>query len=119
MNGRRYYSFAVQNVRFFALDSNRPDRAQLAWLDETLSGSNEEWKICYFHHPIYSNGVRHGPALELRVLLEPILGEFAQGLAHWDNSGGVSAYTTTEFGPSRVRTMPDQTFVGVALLLCR
>lgn len=73
MNGRRYYSFAVQNVRFFALDSNRPDRAQLAWLDETLSGSNEDWKICYFHHPLYSDGVRHGPDLELRVLLEPML----------------------------------------------
>jgi 3',5'-cyclic AMP phosphodiesterase CpdA len=73
MNGRRYYSFAVENVRFFALDSNRPDRAELAWIDEALSGANEAWKICYFHHPLYSNGVRHGPTLELRVLLEPIL----------------------------------------------
>jgi 3',5'-cyclic AMP phosphodiesterase CpdA len=73
MNGRRYYTFAVQNVRFFALDSNRPDRAELAWIDEVLSGSNDDWKICYFHHPLYSDGVKHGPALELRVLLEPIL----------------------------------------------
>lgn len=73
MNGRRYYTFAVENVRFFALDSNWPDRAQLAWLDETLSGSNEDWKICYFHHPLYSDGVRHGPDLELRVLFEPML----------------------------------------------
>lgn len=73
MGGRRYYTFAVENVRFFALDSNRPDRAELVWVDEALRRSNEEWKICYFHHPIYSNGVRHGPALELRVLLEPIL----------------------------------------------
>jgi 3',5'-cyclic AMP phosphodiesterase CpdA len=73
MNGRRYYSFAVQNVRFFALDSNWPDREQLAWLDETLSRSNEDWKICYFHHPLYSNGVKHGPDLELRVLFEPML----------------------------------------------
>ncbi|HEU4935581.1 MAG TPA: metallophosphoesterase, partial [Vicinamibacterales bacterium] len=73
MNGRRYYTFAVKNVRFFALDSNRPDRAELAWVDEALRSSSEEWKICYFHHPLYSNGVKHGPALELRVLLEPIL----------------------------------------------
>lgn len=73
MNGRRYYTFAVKNVRFFALDSNRPDRAELAWVDEALRSSNEEWKICYFHHPLYSDGVKHGPALELRVLLEPIL----------------------------------------------
>jgi 3',5'-cyclic AMP phosphodiesterase CpdA len=73
MNGRRYYTFAVKNVRFFALDSNRPDRAELAWVDEALRSSNEEWKICYFHHPLYSDGAKHGPALELRVLLEPIL----------------------------------------------
>lgn len=72
MNGRRYYTFAVKNVRFFALDSNRLDRVELAWVDEALRSSNEEWKICYFHHPLYSNGVKHGPALELRVLLEPI-----------------------------------------------
>jgi 3',5'-cyclic AMP phosphodiesterase CpdA len=73
MNGMRYYTFAVKNVRFFALDSNRPDRAELAWIDETLGSSNENWKICYFHHPLYSDGAKHGPALELRVLLEPIL----------------------------------------------
>jgi 3',5'-cyclic AMP phosphodiesterase CpdA len=73
MHGRRYYTFAVRNVRFFALDSNRPDRAELAWVDEALRSSSDEWKICYFHHPLYSSGVKHGPALELRVLLEPIL----------------------------------------------
>jgi hypothetical protein len=73
MKGRRYYTFAVKNVRFFALDSNRPDRAELTWLDEVLESSNEQWKICYFHHPLYSDGVKHGPALELRVMLEPKL----------------------------------------------
>ena len=73
MNGRRYYTFAVQNVRFIALDSNRPDRVQLAWIDEVLRSSNEDWKICYFHHPLYSDGLKHGPALELRVLFEPLL----------------------------------------------
>ena len=73
MNGRRYYTFAVKNARFFALDSNRPDRVELAWLDGALRSANEEWKICYFHHPLYSDGVKHEPALELRVLLEPIL----------------------------------------------
>ena len=73
MNGRRYYTFAVQHVRFFALDSNWPDREELAWLDEALKSAHEDWKICYFHHPLYSNGVKHGPQLELRVLFEPLL----------------------------------------------
>ena len=73
MDGRRYYTFAVKNARFFALDSNRPDRAELSWIDEALSNSDEVWKICYFHHPLYSDGVRHGRSLELRVLFEPML----------------------------------------------
>jgi calcineurin-like phosphoesterase family protein len=72
MNGQRYYTFAVKNVRFYALDSNRPDRTAISWIDEALGSSNDDWKICYFHHPLYSDGVKHGPALELRVLLEPI-----------------------------------------------
>ena len=72
MQGQRYYTFAVGNVRFFALDSNRPDRAELAWIDQALQRANDDWKICFFHHPLYSDGVKHGPALELRVLLEPI-----------------------------------------------
>jgi predicted phosphodiesterase len=72
MNGRRYYTFAVRNVRFFALDSNRPDRAELAWVEQALRSATEDWKICYFHHPLYSNGEKHTPALELRVLLEPL-----------------------------------------------
>lgn len=73
MGGQRYYTFAVKNVRFFALDSNRPDRAELAWVDAALGRAGEEWKICYFHHPLYSDGVRHGSDLELRVLFEPML----------------------------------------------
>ena len=32
----------------------------------TLSGSNAAWKICYFHHPLYSDGQFHGPDVDLR-----------------------------------------------------
>jgi hypothetical protein len=73
MNGQRYYTFARKNVRFFVLDTNRLDRTQLAWFAQALRNSTEDWKICAFHHPLYSDGLRHGPSLELRVLLEPIL----------------------------------------------
>ena len=72
MSGQRYYTFAKRNVRFFALDTNRPDQPQLDWLEEALRRSTDEWKICYFHHPLYSSGETHGPSLELRVMLEPI-----------------------------------------------
>ena len=73
MNGQRYYTYVRQNVRFFALDSNRMDPRQLAWLESELKNAREDWKICYFHHPLYSNASRHGSSVDLRLLLEPLL----------------------------------------------
>jgi 3',5'-cyclic AMP phosphodiesterase CpdA len=72
MNGQRYYSYVRKNVRFFALDSTLMDAKQLAWLEAALQQAQEEWKICYFHHPLYSNASRHGSSVDLRVTLEPI-----------------------------------------------
>lgn len=72
MGGERYYTFVRKNVRFFVLDSDYLDAKQLAWIDAALSGSREDWKICYFHHPLYSDGSRHGSQVDLRVLLEPL-----------------------------------------------
>jgi predicted MPP superfamily phosphohydrolase len=72
MNGQRYYTYVRGNVRFFALDSNRMDQKQVEWLETGLRSATEDWKICYFHHPLYSNADRHGAAVDLRVLLEPI-----------------------------------------------
>jgi 3',5'-cyclic AMP phosphodiesterase CpdA len=72
MNGQRYYTYALKDVRFFALDSTQMDRTQLAWLETSLRDAREAWKICYFHHPLYSNASRHGSSVDLRVLLEPI-----------------------------------------------
>jgi predicted MPP superfamily phosphohydrolase len=73
MNGQRYYSFKPNDrVRFFALDSNYMDPEQLAWLERELKGSDSPWKICFFHHPLYSSGRRHGSDEELRSFLEPL-----------------------------------------------
>jgi 3',5'-cyclic AMP phosphodiesterase CpdA len=73
MGGERYYTFNRKNTRFFVLDSNQMDPKQLAWIEDALSQSQDEWKICYFHHPLYSNGGRHGSNVQLRVALEPLL----------------------------------------------
>ncbi|PWT82410.1 MAG: metallophosphoesterase, partial [Blastocatellia bacterium] len=54
MNGQRYYTYARNNVRFLALDSTLMDQRQIGWIDTTLRDSRDEWKICYFHHPLYS-----------------------------------------------------------------
>jgi hypothetical protein len=71
MGGERYYTFVKGQVRFVVLDTNLMDRAQLAWFEATLQQVREPWKIVVFHHPIYSDGVRHGSDVELRELLEP------------------------------------------------
>ena len=74
MNGERYYSVKPPegSVRFFALDSNYVDKNQLAWLEKELAGSDSQWKIAFFHHPLYSSGARHGSEVDLRVRLEPL-----------------------------------------------
>ena len=73
MNGQQYYSFKKGNVRFFVLDTNYMDPKQLEWLEKELSNNaGSDWKICYFHHPLYSSGAFHGSSTELRLILEPI-----------------------------------------------
>lgn len=72
MNGQRYYTYARNNVRFLALDSTQMDPKQVEWVEDTLKNAREDWKIPYFHHPLYSNAERHGASVDLRVLLEPI-----------------------------------------------
>jgi 3',5'-cyclic AMP phosphodiesterase CpdA len=73
MGGDRYYSFARGPVRFVVLDTNMMEPKQLEWADATLASATEPWKVVYFHHPLYSNGGRHGSNVELRVALEPML----------------------------------------------
>jgi hypothetical protein len=74
MDGRTYYTFKApkQDVRFFALESSYLDPTQLQWLERELQSSREDWKIPYFHHPLYSSGGRHGSDLPKRRALEPL-----------------------------------------------
>ena len=73
MDGKKYYSFKPKNgVRFFAIDSNYVDDKQLEWLDKELAASGSDWKIAFFHHPLYSSGATHGSADLQRSLLEPV-----------------------------------------------
>lgn len=72
MGEKRYYSFRKGNAEFFALDSNYMDPQQIDWLTKELRDSGSAWKICFFHHPLYSDGKYHGPDLDLRARLEPL-----------------------------------------------
>jgi predicted phosphodiesterase len=74
MNGERYYTFKpslIAGVRFFALDSNYMDPKQLEWLEKELAGSGSDWKIPFFHHPLYASGM-HGSDEILKKQLEPL-----------------------------------------------
>jgi predicted phosphodiesterase len=71
LGGKRYRTFKKGDVRFFALDSNYMDPEQLQWLEKELQSSGSDWKIAYFHHPLYSSAF-HGPAVELRNAIEPL-----------------------------------------------
>jgi hypothetical protein len=83
MGGQRYYTFRQSErrlaglvgagVRFFALDSRSLDAPQLVWLREQLAASKTDWKICYFHHPLYTSGRYTSSARALRLVLEPLL----------------------------------------------
>ena len=56
MNGESYYTYKKGNARFFVLNSNYMDPKQTAWLEAQLrDAGNGDWKICYFHHPLYSS----------------------------------------------------------------
>jgi 3',5'-cyclic AMP phosphodiesterase CpdA len=74
MDGKTHYTFKApkQDVRFFALESSYLDPTQLQWLERELQSSREDWKIPYFHHPLYSSGDRHGSDLRARKALEPL-----------------------------------------------
>jgi predicted phosphodiesterase len=73
MNGERFYTFRPKpGVRFFALDSNYMDKSQLDWLAKELAASGSDWKIAFFHHPLYSSGGTHGSDTKLREQLEPL-----------------------------------------------
>jgi predicted phosphodiesterase len=127
MDGHRYYTFEKtgtgglverrRRARFFALDTTRLDSTQRAWLERELSTGEADWRILFFHHPLYSAGryatwwrrrslepllVRHGANVvfsghdHLYVRLKP-----QRGVQHFV-SGAAGEVRTGDFRPSAV-----------------
>ena len=81
--GRRYYTFKPDKkglgnvvgpgVRFFMLDTENVNAAQILWLRRELASSGSDWKIAVFHRPMYTSGRYALPAQRFRRLLEPAL----------------------------------------------
>jgi len=104
-----------RRARFFAVDTTRFDATQRAWLERELSSSEADWKICFFHHPLYTAGryatwwrrralepllVRHGADVvfsghdHLYARMRP------QGGVQYFVSGGAGSVRTGDFRPS-------------------
>ena len=82
MAGSLYYSFKApkEKVRFFMLDSTYLVPEQIAWVENELKNSSDNWKIVVFHHPPYSSGGRHGSDVKLREALEPLFIKYNVGV---------------------------------------
>lgn len=93
MNGMTYYSFSpAQGVRFFVLDSTRPDADQLTWLGKELAASTDKWKIAAFHDP------------RVRTAVEPLLIRHNVSAVFSTRSGGYQA--------GKSKDGPDYLFAG-------
>ena len=79
MDGKRYFSFKApkQDVRFFVLESTYMVPEQVNGSSRNSPMSKEDWKIVYFHHPLYSSASRHGSDLALRETLEPLFMKYS------------------------------------------
>src|SRR3954453_20837064 len=82
MGGERYYAYSRKNVKFFALDSDYMDPKQVQWIGTELKNAREDWKIAYFHHPLYSSGGRRGSGGALRVPLEPLFVKYGVNVVY-------------------------------------
>ena len=62
----RYYSFDYSNAHFVSLEVTlenvAPNSAMLTWLASDLAATSKQWKIVFFHVPMYSNLGAHGDA---------------------------------------------------------
>jgi hypothetical protein len=62
-DNERYYDYQVGSVRFFALNSNKPEpdgrsatSPQGQWLQSSLASSDATFNVAYFHHTPYTPG---------------------------------------------------------------
>jgi 3',5'-cyclic AMP phosphodiesterase CpdA len=58
-------------------DAAKQDTAlQIQWLKKELSGSKEQWKIVFGHHPVYSASDKHGNTPEMIRKVKPLLEKY-------------------------------------------
>jgi hypothetical protein len=111
----RWWARRYEDVLIIGLDSNLVDDLdQLAWLDRTLDGATERWKIVALHHPPYSAGYqgsnaavrrRFGPLFE-RYGVQLVLSGHDHDYQRSRSIGGVT-YVISGAGAGTRRTGTD------------
>jgi 3',5'-cyclic AMP phosphodiesterase CpdA len=72
----RWYAHEVGSVLFIGLDSTQVEEpAQRAWLEQTLAGSTNTWKIVALHHPPFSAGM-HGSEQDAQQAFSPLFEQY-------------------------------------------
>lgn len=66
------FTLVYQGVRVIGMNSNEKIGEQAEWLDRILTGNEEKWVICTFHHPMFSTGKDRDNSA-LRAVWKPIL----------------------------------------------
>ena len=73
----RHYWFDYGCARFISIDTDlglHDLQDQVApWLDETLTAAGDLWKICFFHHPVVTNGKTYEPTFRVIQSLVPVM----------------------------------------------
>lgn len=73
-----YYSFNYDYVHFVVINSNLDysvGSEQYTWLEDDLANADEQWKIVYFHHPVFSSG-EHGSTAGMDTVLAPLFSTY-------------------------------------------
>ncbi len=57
LDNARFYSYDHKGVHFVSVNTNEslePGSPQRRWLEQDLAKSTADWKVLYFHHPLYN-----------------------------------------------------------------
>jgi 3',5'-cyclic AMP phosphodiesterase CpdA len=119
-----WWTVAIGDVRFVGLDSNSvDDPEQLAWLDRTLAGATEPWRIVAIHESPYSAGYQ-GSNLDVRRRFVPLFERYGVQLVlsghdhDYQRSvvGGVTYLVSGAGGRTRGTGEDDFTVVSYSIL---
>jgi hypothetical protein len=79
VRGKGYYSYDRGAWHVVALNSNclhvggcHAGSAQERWLRQDLAASSKRCTIAYWHHPLFTSGLKHLPALQMRPLFQAL-----------------------------------------------